>query len=355
MRSTAARSGSTAGQSDKLAKFFGEPVPPPHAAHLALPLSPPPQLDVNLPGCTLRNSASWSKLSATVDDIGPLCIPAPRAALEPEPRARAIHEARAATCDSDETAAYLLEALDDAHDDAWRNRHARPIDPRAMLDCRAAELEAQKHARGLPWSPSSASSGRASSRLPKVCPAFPAEYRLLRRAILLDEPVSKLDAGKGMPLARKRGWHRRRLVLSSNAIVREGLGIHWDNDSAPPTPHFDCIGESTSAPFACLHIFKGDGLAELQRLTLSSTTFIAVADSRSSAERWTLRIGGAASVLPAADNSGRWAPPEEWRIQLGSLEQLVHWQKMLRVSGNPPGAAQGLTPAAVSRARSSAG
>ncbi|PWN40763.1 hypothetical protein IE81DRAFT_342496 [Ceraceosorus guamensis] len=179
-----------------------------------------------------------------------------------------------------------------------------------------------------------------------TCAPFPCEYRALRRSILMDEPVAKYSLPRGMTLARKRGWRSRQLVLTSNGhrvdqrvtVVPSAWGADGSSTSMTTiTPCFDFdvpyAEDLSSAPFACLHVFKPDGMKEQQRFVLAPTSYVAVADSarRYGGGRHLLRIGGGSAVYPQEIETARGSVQgEEWLVQLDSIEQLLKWQHTIR-------------------------
>lgn len=224
-------------------------------------------------------------------------------------------------------------------------------------------------------------------------PPFPCERSLLRHFTLQRAPTLKYcHPSGGLFSPRSRSWKSRYVVLLSTSPSRgfhhAGLDIEYDPFGAPPSekasavkgsqgspqhpfaafsPHSQAeqptfprgpaptgVGAITPIDEAHLHVFKYETptAIELERLTLTPASYVTIADdaprdqtsdefAAAARGRWVLRIagrwtGGGSSATKtrsrtsAGEYQGKWT---EWLLQLGSLDEMVMWQREVKVGG----------------------
>lgn len=170
--------------------------------------------------------------------------------------------------------------------------------------------------------------------------AFPLVRREALRNCLMDENVTKAEAAVRKGLMRKKDINERIIVLTTNARQIQGqlsaklASLTGAQSIGQAKFSFnDLNGQET---FVILHCFKSDhGLAkEEERLTLSSSSFVAVAESSSSfhidREVWALKIAGHITSNNPPKTRAAEQQQSQWTLQFDTKHRMLKWQVILR-------------------------
>ncbi|PWN33772.1 uncharacterized protein FA14DRAFT_156453 [Meira miltonrushii] len=169
---------------------------------------------------------------------------------------------------------------------------------------------------------------------------FPLVRREALRNCLMDENVTKIEAAVRKGLMRKKDINERIVVLTTNARQIQGqLSAKLASLTGAQSigqAKFSFNDLNGQEPFVILHCFKSDtGLAkEEERLTLSSHSFVAVAESSSSfhidREVWALKIAGHVTSNNPPKTRAAEQQQSQWTLQFDTKHRMLKWQVILR-------------------------
>lgn len=169
---------------------------------------------------------------------------------------------------------------------------------------------------------------------------FPLVRREALRNCLMDENVTKVEAAVRKGLMRKKDVNERVVVLTTNARQIQGqLSAKLASLTGAQSigqAKFSFNDLNGQEPFVILHCFKSDyALAkEEERLTLSSHSFVAVAESSSSfhidREVWALKIAGHITSSNPPKTRAAEQQQSQWSLQFDTKHRMLKWQVILR-------------------------
>lgn len=164
---------------------------------------------------------------------------------------------------------------------------------------------------------------------------YPTTIAELQPWTIINENIFKLSEARRYFSLRKSHWLEQNIIVTTNALqnissLSKAMALTGDFQ---PT-QFNIQADS-EVPFAVIHSFKSSQHVEEERLVLTSSSFVAVAETTPKlgvniplGQEWALKVSGQSMV--SAKNRAGSMDSSVWFLQFDNLGRMTKWQSMLR-------------------------